>query len=71
MLMFGVKELVGAVESTILQTQTFKVGGEEIEEVGNSVGWQSCPLCKTVLILGAFYRMICELLEKLTAHINV
>lgn len=40
MLMFGVKELVGAVESTILQTQTFKVGSEEIEEVGNSVGWQ-------------------------------
>lgn len=30
--------LVGAVKNIILQMQTFKAAGEEIEEVGNNVG---------------------------------
>lgn len=38
MLVFRVKELAEAVQMLILHMQTFRVEGEEIEEVSNHVG---------------------------------
>ncbi len=51
MLMFGAEELAGAVETIILQMQTFQLEGEEIEEV---LLWQSCPLGKAEVAMGNF-----------------